>query len=118
MTSKIFFLPVEERPKKYPPLINFKGRFWHTGIILDDKVYECFNYGKNSISNLDKLKNVEFSKAIYLNNVNVDENKIKSEINSGTDCAEYVARCTRLSKLEGKDKGNLYPEDIFKLLNK
>ncbi len=118
MTSQIFFLPLEDRPKDYPPLTNFKGSFWHTGIVSNNKVYECFSQGKYKVSDLNRLKDQEFKKAVFLDNIDIDDQKLESEIKSGTDCAEYVARCTGLSKLKGKDKGELYPEDVYRLLKK
>jgi hypothetical protein len=113
--ATIFFLSVKDRPKSYPPLENFKGEFWHTGIIVNDegKVYECFNHAKNCVSGLEKLEDKQYKKAVLVHNVSIDMNVLISEISSGTDCAEYVARCTGLSILRGASKGNFYPEDIY-----
>ncbi len=116
-TATIFFLPLEDRPKSFPPLKDFKGKFWHTGIINNEKIYECFNNGRWSISDVIKLKKDEFKNAVYLK-TKVDGEKLISELKSGTDCAEYVARCAGLSNLTGKDKGNLWPGDVFNLLKK
>lgn len=112
----LFFLPLEDRPKHFSPLKNFKGKFWHTGIIKNnEEIYECFNFGMWSISSIAKLKKDEFKNAVYIK-ARIKSEKLLSELKSGTDCAEYVARCTGISKLKGNNKGELYPEDVFNLL--
>jgi len=113
----IFFLPLADRPKHFPPLKNFKGRFWHTGIIIDNKkIFECFNHGKWSISGNEKLKKDEFKNAVFIKS-KVRSDKLMTELKSGTDCAEYVARCIGLSNLVGSAKGSLYPEDVYRFLS-
>ena len=111
-TATIFFLPLEDRPKHFSPLKKFKGNFWHTGIIFNDEVYECFNLGLWSISGIAKLKKDEFKNAVYIK-TKIKGEKLISELKSGTDCAEYVARCTGLSNSTGSSKGRLWPEDVL-----
>jgi len=114
----IFFLPLSGRPANLPPLTKLKGQFWHTGIIFHRQVYECFDRGKSKISDrAERLNHPEFTNATYLK-TNIIPEKIPIEIASGTDCAEFVARCTGLSEKTGPDKGQLWPEDIYNLLNK
>lgn len=112
--AKIFFLPIETRPKEFPPLLKMVGKFWHTGIIYDNKVYECFNFGRNSISNFDEeTKNkLENQKAVFVNS-KINLEKLNLEINSETDCSEYVARVIGLSKTTGSIK-NFWPEEVYK----
>lgn len=115
-TATIFFLPLEDRPKHFSPLKDFKGKFWHTGIITNsEEIYECFNFGMWSISGIAKLKKDEFKNAIFIK-ANIKSEKLMNELKSGTDCAEYVARCTGLSNLTGNTKGKLWPEDVFNRL--
>jgi len=114
-TATIFFLPLEDRPKHFSPLKKFKGKFWHTGIIFNDEIYECFNFGLWSISGIAKLKKDEFKNAIYVK-AKIKGEKLMGELKSGTDCAEYVARCTGLSELTGNKKGTSWPEDILSKL--
>jgi len=119
MTSKliatVFFLPLKDRPKNFPRLKNFRGKFWHTGIIFNDEIYECFSNNIWSISGIEKLKKAEFKNAVLLP-ANVDKKKLIDELKSGTDCAEYVARCIGLSVLKGRNKGEMFPEDIYNYL--
>ncbi len=112
--AKIFFLPIETRPKEFPPLLKMVGKFWHTGVIYNNKVYECFNFGRNSISDFDEevKKKLENQKAVFINS-KIDLEKLNSEINSGTGCSEYVARVVGLSKTAGPLK-NLWPEEVYK----
>lgn len=116
--ATVFFLPLKDRPKDLFPLKDFKGIFWHTGIVFNDKVYECFNGGRYSISSLDRLKEEVFKNVVLVKDVLIDEKKLLSEIKSGTSCEQYVARCTGLSDLKGEIKGVLYPEDVYNLLVK
>ncbi|MFA6797535.1 MAG: DUF192 domain-containing protein [Candidatus Paceibacterota bacterium] len=112
--AKIFFLPIETRPKEFPPLLKMVGRFWHTGIIYNNKVYECFNFGRNSISDFDEEvnKKLENQKVVFINS-KINLEKLDSEISSGTDCSEYVARVVGLSKTAGPVK-NFWPEEVYK----
>lgn len=114
MTTQAFFLPIETRPKNFPPLTEMEGKFWHTGIIHDNKVYECFNFGKYSISDFDEVKkqNLINQEAIFLTVDIIDLNKLNSEIISGTSCAEYVARVVNLSKNTGAIK-EYWPEQVY-----
>jgi len=111
--ASVFFLPIETRPKDYPPLEKMVGRFWHVGIIHKDKIYECFNYGRKSITNFDvsKEKTLVGMKAIFIDII-VDESKLNSEIDSGTDCGEYVARVIGLSTNTGSKK-QYWPEEVY-----
>lgn len=112
----IFFLPLKDRPKHFRPLKDFKGEFWHTGIITKEgEIYECFDSGMWSISGLAKLRKDEFANMVCVE-AEIDDKKLKKELKSGTDCAEYVARCTGLSNLKGSTKGDLWPEDVYELL--
>lgn len=118
MIDQVFFLPIETRPANLPPLIKMEGKFWHTGIIHNGKVYECFNYGRNSISEFDekRKKETKDQKAIFVD-IGVDKDKLLSEINSGTDCAEYVARVVGLSGNTG-DKKEYWPEEVYNFIIK
>ena len=111
-TATVFFLPLEDRPKDLPPLKDFKGKFWHTGIFFENKIYECFNFSKWSVSGIEKLKKHEFKNAIYIEH-EVNKEKLMNELKSGIDCAEYVARSIGLSDLTGCNKGSFWPEDIY-----
>jgi len=113
--TSIFFLPLSDRPKKFPLLKFIKGKFWHTGIIYKDKVYETFNHNKWKISDLSRLNDPEFKNAIYLD-YSINTKKLVSELKSRTDCAEYVARVSELSNRNGSNKGNLWPEDVYNLM--
>ena len=113
--ASIFFLSLSDRPKKFPPLKFIKGKFWHTGIIYKDKVYETFNHNKWKISDLSRLNDSGFKNAIYLN-YPINTKKLVSELKSGTDCAEYVARVAELTNRKGSDKGNLWSEDVYNLI--
>jgi len=116
--AKIFFLPIETRSKEFPPLLKMVGKFWHTGIIYNGKVYECFNFGKNSISDFNKeFKNkLENQKAVFID-TKINLEKLNSEIISGTDCSEYVARVIGLSKNIGSVK-IFWPEEVYNYILK
>lgn len=114
MNAQAFFLPLETRPKNFPPLEKMVGKFWHAGIIYDGKVYECFNHGKNSISDFEEKKKQELisQNAVFVDIKSFDANKINSEINSGTDCSEYVARVVGMSQNVGAKK-EFWPEEVY-----
>lgn len=118
MIDQVFFLPIETRPKSLPPLQKMVGKFWHTGIIHEGKVYECFNHGRNSVSEFDEKRKQELNdqKAVFLD-IGVNKDKLLSEINSGTDCAEYVARVVELSTNTG-DKKEYWPEEVYNFIIK
>ena len=118
MHDKAFFLPLESRPKNYPPLRKMVGKFWHAGIIHDGKVYECFNYGRKSISDFDEEKKTKLKtmQAVFIN-VTLKKDKIDSELNSGIDCSEYVARAVGLSKNSGSKK-EYWPEQVYNYILK
>jgi uncharacterized membrane protein (UPF0127 family) len=111
--AQIFFLPLETRSKDFPPLLKMVGKFWHTGIIYNGKVYECFNLGRNSVLDFnEEFKNkLENQKAVFINS-KINLEKLNSEINSGTDCSEYVARVIGLSKNIGPVK-IFWPEEVY-----
>ena len=116
MTAKAFFLPIETRPKSLPPLQKMVGKFWHTGIIHEGKVYECFNFGRNSVSEFDEKKKEDLAemKAVFVD-IDANEKKLKPEISSGTDCSEYVARVVGMSQNTG-DKKEFWPEQVYDFL--
>jgi len=118
-TGIIYFLPTRYRPHNLPPLPPRMRRsmFWHVGITYSGKCYECFNYGKYRIT-LTRIRYKEFpnGKAVFIDNNDIDINKLRSEIISGTDCAEYVARVIGLSDKTGLDKGKYYPDDLYNIL--
>lgn len=114
--SKVFFLPLETRPKEYPPLEEMVGRFWHTGIIYENMVYECFNHGRYSVTDFGsgkkevlKLMNAEFFEA------SIDEERMMSELTAGISCSEYVARVVGLSLNNGSVK-QYWPEEVYTYL--
>jgi len=119
MKDQVFFLPIETRPKNFPPIKKMVGKFWHTGIIHDGKVYECFNYGRNSINDFnDNIKQGLIKQKAVIIDVNIiDISKIYSEINSGTDCSEYVARVIRMSSNTGVKK-EYWPEQVYNFILK
>ncbi len=92
------------------------GRFWHTGLIHNGKVYECFNFGRKSVRNFDETRKRELidQKAVFVNMV-PDIDKIHSEINSGTDCSEYVARVVGMSSNTGNKK-EYWPEEVYNFI--
>lgn len=118
MSAKAFFLPLETRPQNYPPIPDLVGKFWHAGIIHDGKVYECFNHGRNSISDYNDERNKELEKAgaIFVEII-PDEGKIDSEITSGTSCSEYVARVVGMSSNTGPKK-EFWPEEVLQFILK
>jgi hypothetical protein len=118
MKDQAFFLPIETRPKQFPPLKKMVGKFWHAGIIHNGKIYECFDQGRNSIKDFDEAKKEELEKmkAIFVDII-ADKNKIDSEIGSGTDCSEYVARVVGLSSNTGPKK-EYWPEEVYEYILK
>ena len=118
MHDQAFFLPLESRPKNYPPLQKMVGKFWHAGIIHDGKVYECFNYGRNSVSEFDETikTKLKTTKAVFIK-IKLKKDKIDTELNSGTDCSEYVARAVGLSKNKGTKK-EYWPEQVYSYILK
>jgi len=68
-----------------------------------------------NISEITKLKKGWFKNAVFVD-TKIKNKKILEELKNGTDCAEYVARCIGFSNLTGSNKGELWPEDIFNLL--
>lgn len=117
MNAKIFFLPLETRPGDLAPLPQGFGRFWHTGVIYDGKVYECFSQGKHAITPLDANMTAawEKPKAVFLN-ADIDSQTLENEIASGTSCGEYVARVVGLSDGRG-DVKRFTPQEVYDYLN-
>lgn len=116
--AQAFFLPVETRPKEYPALTKPMGKFWHTGIVKGDKVFETFNNCKYKVSSVDdRLPELVAQNAKFVP-VKASTRKLKKEIKSGTSCDEFVLRSTGHSGLSGSDKGNKFPEDVFNILTK
>ncbi len=114
----VFFLPLETRPKNIFSLShpNIK-KYWHTGIIYHGSVYETFDYGKFAISKIiDRGLELLEQKAVFVLVPSIDEEKLQNELKSGTSCDEYVLRCTNMSDKKGTDKGDKYPDDVYKLL--
>ncbi|GEM_PF-57781 len=118
MKTKIFFLPTATRPDDFPPLPQGFGRFWHTGVIHQGKVYECFGHGKHSVTdwNATKRRELKSSKAVF-ETVAIDERRLKSEITSGTSCGEYVARSIGMSQHAGPAKIHA-PEEVYRWILK
>lgn len=116
MSDQAFFLPIETRPKNLSPLQKMVGKFWHAGIIHNGKVYECFNFGRNSVSEFDEKRKQELNdqKAVFVD-IGVNKDKLLSEINSGTDCSEYVARVIGLSENNGNKK-EYWPEEVYNFI--
>lgn len=113
MKDQAFFLPLKTRPKELPPLQKMVGRFWHTGIIHNGKVYECFNHERNSITGLkERQEDLTKQKAVFVDIDIPEESKIISEIKSGTDCSEYVARVIGMSSNTGAKK-EYWPEEVY-----
>jgi len=108
-----FFLPLETRPKDYPALEKMVGKFWHTGIIYENRIFECFNHDRKSIDDFSdsKKKTLADMQAVFVNII-VNTDKLNSEINSGTDCSEYVARVVGLSANTGSKK-QYWPEEVY-----
>ena len=110
--ASIFFLPISTRPDGYLKLNPELKQYWHTGIIYKGKVYECFNNYQYAISDLSiRKKELEEQEAIYITK-EIDLNKLKSEIKSGTSCGTYVARCLGIDNSKGYEK-TMYPLDVY-----
>jgi len=110
--ASIFFLPISTRPNGYLKLNPELKQYWHTGIIYKGKVYECFNNNQYAITDLSKRKKeLEEQEAIYITK-EIDLNKLKSEIKSGTSCGTYVARCLGIDDSKGYEK-TMYPLDVY-----
>ena len=88
----IFYLPTSLRRISYPPLEKDTGKWWHTGIIYKNRVYECFGKKKNSITNLKDRKSVldNLGAVYYLYYISNVEEKIKNNINKGYSCDNFV----------------------------
>lgn len=115
MNGLIFFLPINTRPNHYPP-IKIPGSYWHTGVIYAGKVYECFNYEKYSVSNLEERKpELDRQKARYVP-FRVFPSKL-DEVKSGTSCENFVLRAIGISRLIGPNKGELYPQDAYNIIS-
>jgi hypothetical protein len=82
----VFLLKLKDRPKKYPK-INLIGKYWHTGIIYRNKVYETFSNNKFNISNFNNKQflNAEF----YLIKIK-DPKKLRKFIELGLPCDNFV----------------------------
>jgi hypothetical protein len=118
--ANVFFLPLATRPKALPP-INIPGikRFWHTGIVYENKVYETFNFGRWSKSPFSKRsRELKKQGAVWVGEIQIGKGKLESELTSGTSCGQYVFRVVGLSKLEGPNKGDRYPDDVYECLVK
>jgi hypothetical protein len=110
--ASIFFLPISTRPDGYLKLNPELKQYWHTGIIYKGKVYECFNNNQYAISDLSiRKKELEEQEAIYITK-EIDLNKLKSEIKSGTSSGTYVARCLGIDDSKGYKK-TMYPLDVY-----
>lgn len=112
----IFFIPLKSEKERVPYL---KGKFQHVGIIVNNYIYETFNYELYCIH----LVNERMSKLLKYNPIfipmkNIDTWKIYDNIFSGTCCDEFVARSIGLSNLKGVNKGNFFPEDIYNIIFK
>lgn len=55
-------------------------------------------------------------KAVFIRARKIIEEKLDAEINSGTSCDEYVLRCIGFSDSSGEDKGDKFPDDVYKAL--
>jgi len=109
--AEVFFLPTKTRPGTLGKL-NKKMEYWHTGIIYDNKVYECLNNSKYSITKEDeRVKELSKQKAIYIEK-KIDIKKLESEIKSGTSCSTYVARCLGIDDSKGSEK-TIYPDELY-----
>lgn len=87
-TATIFFLPMKTRPSHFPK-INMKGKYWHTGVIYQGKVYETFNRGKYRVSaERDRKDSFDNMDADFIYNVPIDPKKLHSELKTGTSFDE------------------------------
>lgn len=114
--ARIFFLPLSSRPENLPPLSSsFKGKFWHTGIIYNERVYEAFGLTKrHSIRNIINPDVQDMLKDAVEVWFTINTRKLLWELNSGTDCATYVARVIGMDLVTKDDeKSPYYPEDIL-----
>ena len=112
----IFFLPIKTRSLNLPDIKLPKDhKFWHTGIIYKNKIYETFNHGKYSISKFNK-KELNIQEAEYTE-YKIDINKLYSELNSGTSCGTYVARVVGVCNSKGSIK-TYYPDDIYNIIKR
>jgi len=111
----VFFLHLDSRDKAWPSFPPGHGEFWHTGIVVDGWLHECFSAGKFARAPANMWKAPAAGKSVWCV-ANVDKGKVKSELESGTDCAEYVARCLGMSWRTGPSKGTLWPSDVMRKL--
>ncbi len=116
----IFFLPINTRPKHLPNLLLPQNhKFWHTGIIYNDYIYQLFNFKKYSKEKLTKEKYNNLlnqkAKIISINSSELNIKKLESELKSGTSCSTYVARVLDLDDSTGDIK-TLYPDDLYEKL--
>ena len=110
----IFFIPLQNEEDRAPYL---KGDIQHTGIYIGNTFYECFNYENTIIQDANKrIKRFSELYPIYIPIKNIDTYKIYDNIFSGTCCDEFVARVIGISNEKGINKGEYFPEDIYKLL--
>lgn len=109
-TATIFFIP-----KVKDDFIM--GDYRHMGIIYNGKVYEAFRDGTYSIGN--EKRNLPIltkkEKATFLQTEIIPE-KLEQEIKSETSCEQFVLRVMGMSMLKGKDRSNLYPQDIYNII--
>ena len=112
----IFFIPLQKEEDRAPYL---KGIYQHVGIYIEDTFYECFNYENTIIQNANKrIERFSELNPIYIPIKNIDTWKIYNNVFSGTCCDEFVARVIGLSNNKGTNKGEYFPEDIYKLLKR
>lgn len=119
--AEIFFLPVDSRPDSLPPVPGgIMGGYWHTGIIYKGNVYETF--GMSHRHSVRKLISEDVRKMLdkaVIRWFPINTRKLLYELNSGTDCATYVARVIGLdTETENDQKGDYWPEDILKHIDK
>lgn len=115
----VFFLPIKTRPKELPELINYPKdhKFWHTGIIYNNYIYQTFNFGRYQKTELTKeiYNNLITQEAIFIDVKNINIKKLNSELTSGTSCGTYIGRVLNLDNSIGPIK-TLYPDDTYNLI--
>jgi len=116
LAAEAFFLPTKTRPSSLPPLKRDIGKYWHTGIVHDDKVYETFNQGRHRVASLAKRGPELIAQGAEFLPAQVDPLRLRKEIRSGTSCDEFVLRVTGHSNRSGADKGKKYPDDVHQAL--
>lgn len=84
----VFLLPIKNRPTQILP-INIRGKYWHTGIIQDGKVYETFSNHKFKISDFNENDSIFFGMEL-IEVPRIEESLLQELLQKGLPCDNYV----------------------------